>query len=341
MAQTDPKPDPTEIVFQTAIGYIASISLNVAVELRIADLLRNGPRTVEELAKESSSNADALYRCLRLLASTGIFEEGPGRTFTNTPASETLCVRGHDSVHDVVRWICDPLHFRVYAELEHSVRTGEPCFDRVYGKPVFEYIPTDPREAEIFNAAMTTYSATVIPAVLEAYDFGEIGTLVDVAGGHGEVLCSILEKYPKMRGVLTDVEHVLEGAAEVIGKHGVGDRVRREVVDFFRSVPSGGDAYIMKNIIHDWDDDRARLILTNIRDAMGDIRGKVILLESVIAPGNEPHLTKFVDIEMLALPGGRERTEEEFRALLESAGLRLTRVVETQSPLSVIEAVRS
>ncbi|MDX1388290.1 MAG: methyltransferase [Acidobacteriota bacterium] len=340
MAHSDKGPDPSQVVFQVAFGYMASITLNVAVDLRIADLLRNGPRPVAELAKQSSANEDALYRALRLLASLGIFKEGPGRTFENTPASETLCARGHDSVHDLIRWICDPFHFRAYAELEHSVRTGEPCFDKVFGKPIFEYMPNDPRESEIFNAAMTSFSAAVTPPALEAYEFDGIDVLVDVAGGHGEVLCSVLEKYPKMQGVLADLEHVLEGAGEVIGKHGVGDRVRREVIDFFESVPPGGDAYIMKHIIHDWDDDRARLILTNIREAMGDKKGKVILLESVITPGNEPDFGKFIDIEMLAFPGGKERTEEEFRGLFDSAGFRLTRVVETESPLSVVEAVR-
>jgi hypothetical protein len=337
--EAEKQPNPTELVFQLATGYIASITLNVVIELKIADLLDAGPRPVSELARDSAANEDALYRSLRLLASLGIFHEGPGRTFANTPASETLRARGHDSVHDVVRWICDPLHYRAYAELEHSVRTGKPCFDRVFGKPVFEFLPTDPREFEVFNSAMTNFSAGVVPAVLEAYDFGGIETLVDVAGGHGEVLCSILEKYPNMRGVLSDLEHVLDGAAEVIGSHGVGDRVRREPVDFFKSVPAGGDAYIMKHIIHDWDDNRARTILKNVRDAMGHHRGKLILIETVLSPGNEPHLGKFIDIEMLALPGGRERTADEFRALFESAGFQMTRVVETGTALDVVEAI--
>lgn len=337
-----PRPaEPADLVFQVALGYIASITLNVAIELRIADLLDNGPRPVAALAEESAADEDALYRALRLLASLGIFSEGPGRTFENTPASRTLRTRAEDSVHDAVRWICDPLHYRAYAGLAHSVRTGKPCFDEAFGKPVFDYLPTDPRESEVFNSAMTSYSAATIPAALAAYDFGGIELLVDVAGGHGEVLCSILEKHTKMRGVLADVQHVLDGAAEVIGRHAVGDRVRREVIDFFESVPAGGDAYIMKNIIHDWDNARARRILENVRRAMGDKPGKVILLETVVGPGNDPHLGKFLDIEMLALPGGRERSEEEFRALFASAGFRLTRVVATRSPLSVIEARRA
>ncbi|HXV75414.1 MAG TPA: methyltransferase [Candidatus Polarisedimenticolaceae bacterium] len=335
------EPGPRELLLRTGFGYVASITLNVAIELRIADLLGKGPRPIEELARQSSADEDALYRALRLLASLGIFVEDPRRTFGNTPASELLRARGDESLHDTIRWLSDPFHLRIYAELLHSVRTGEPCFDKLFGKPIFEYLPHDPRESEIFNSAMTNFSASLIPAVLDVYDFGGIGTLVDVGGGHGEILCSILEKYPRMNGVLCDLAHVLDGAAEVIGRHGVGDRLRREPIDFFEGVPAGGDAYILKHIIHDWDEARARTILENIATAIGDRPGRVLLIEMVLAPGNAPHLGKFLDIEMLALPGGRERSEEEFRSLFASAGFDLARVIETESPVCVIEAVPS
>jgi hypothetical protein len=175
---------------------------------------------------------------------------------------------------------------------------------------------------------------------LEAYDFSGIGTLVDVAGGHGQVLCSILAKYPKMHGILTDMEHVLVGARERIRLLNLETRCETVPCDFFKSVPAGGDAYIMKHIIHDWDDEKCLVILGNIRAALGAKNGKVILLEAVMPAGPEPHPAKFLDLEMLALPGGRERTEEEYRSLLARAGFRLTRVVPTKSPLSVIEAVK-
>jgi hypothetical protein len=185
---------------------------------------------------------------------------------------------------------------------------------------------------------MTNFSAGVAPAVLEAYDFSGIGTLVDVAGGHGMLLASILRKYPSMRGILFDAEHVIAGATapEVLG---VGSRVEKVGGDFFKAVPAGGDAYLMKHIIHDWNDERAGLILRNIRTALaGKPRGKVILVEAVIKPGNEPDLSKFIDIEMMLLPGGRERTEAEFKALFARNGFTLTRVVPTQAPLWVVEA---
>lgn len=348
-ASASPQPaNPAEPVFQAAFGFMPSICLNTAVELGIPDLLAAGPRPVSELARETKSNEDALYRTLRLLASVGIFTEsaprpdasGP-RTFAHTPASDTLRTDAPNSTRALARFVGDAFHFRVYAEYLYSVRTGRPCVDVVVGMPVFDYFATDKHELEIFNAAMVAISAQVVPAALEAYDFSGISTLVDVAGGHGSVICPILQKYPQMRGILTDLPHVLESATDCISRHGVQSRLERIPCDFFKSVPAGGDAYLMKNIIHDWDDEKCLVILDNIRKAMGATLGKVILLETVIISGNEPHLGKFLDIEMLAMPGGRERTEEEFGALFDRGGFRLTRVVPTKSPMSVIEAVKN
>ncbi len=332
------QPNPADLVLQVGAGYIASISLNVAVELGIPDLLAGGPRPIRDLAAQARVNEDALFRVLRLLASLGVFTESAPRTFANTPASETLRAGVPGSVRDLIRFWCDPFHFRIYAELMHSVRTGQPCADKVLGMPVFDYFGNDPRESEIFNRAMTSFSAIEVPAALEVYDFSGIGTLVDIAGGHGHMLCAILRTYPRMRGILTDLSHVLEGAAESIRRHGVESRVTVTACDFFKSAPPGGDAYIMKHIIHDWDDDKAGLILRNIHAALGAQQGKVILLEMLLTPGNDPHPAKFLDIEMLALPRGRERTAEEFAALFARAGFRLTRIVPTRSPISVIEA---
>jgi hypothetical protein len=186
---------------------------------------------------------------------------------------------------------------------------------------------------------MTNFSASLIPAVLDAYDFSGITTLVDVAGGHGEALVTILGRYPNMRGVLFDVDHVIEGATSRIAAMGLQNRCGTESGDFFTSVPRGGDAYLMKHIIHDWDDQRAGVILRNIRAALdGVARGKVILIESVIQPGNQADLAKVIDLEMLILPGGRERTADEFAALFASAGFEMTGITPTPSPVCVIEA---
>ena len=333
-------PTPGDHVLQISAGYIASICLNVAVELGIADRISAAPRAVSDLAQETETNEDALYRILRLLASVGVFVEAAPRAFAHTPASETLRSGAPGSMRDLVRWWCDPFHFRIYAELMHSVKTGQTCAEKVTLKPLFEYFPTDPRESEVFNHAMTSFSSVEVPAALEVYDFSGIGTLVDIAGGHGQMICTVLQKYPQMRGILTDLDHVLAGAAQAIRRAGLEDRCTLQTCDFFHSAPAGGDAYIMKHIIHDWDDPRALTILRNIHIAMGEKKGKVILLEMVLPPGNDPHPAKFLDIEMLTMVSGRERSEADFAELFQRAGFKLTRIVPTRMPISVIEAVK-
>jgi hypothetical protein len=321
---------------QLATGYILSSALQAATSLRVADALAEGARNVSELARRSGVDEDALYRVLRALASAGVFQEIAPRQFANNAPSEQLR-SGAPGLHEMVLWMTDAFHMNVYADIMHSVRTGKPAAEKTVGMPVFEYFPKEPELSERFNNAMTALSASVIPAVLEVYDFSGIGTLVDVAGGHGHVLMSILEAYPEMKGVLGDLPHVLAGAEPRIRARGLSNRCRTEAIDFFRAVPAGGDAYIMKHIIHDWDDERALVILRNIRKAMNP-GGRVILIESVLQPGNEPDFGKIIDIEMLLMPGGRERTEEEFRSLFERAGFRLTRILATRAPLSVVEA---
>jgi SAM-dependent methyltransferase len=324
-------------LMQLSTGYIASTVLYVAVRLRIPDRIESGTRGAAELARATGVNEDALYRVLRTLASFGIFEETAPREFSNNLASSMLRSNVPGSFYDMALWMTDPFHFQVYADAMHSVQTGKPAVEKTFGMPVFEYFPRHPEESEIFNNAMTAFSAVVIPAVLDVYDFSGIGTLVDIAGGHGRVLTSILQKYPAMRGVLFDLEHVLAGARPRIKELGLADRCQTVAGDFFKAVPEGGDAYIMKHIIHDWDDERALAILTNIRKAMKP-GGRVILLETIVLPGNQADFGKILDLEMLLMPGGRERTEEEFRALFARAGFPEMRVIRTESPLSVIES---
>jgi len=334
----NPEAAAIQLLNQAALGYVVSAALNVALELGIADLLADGPRSTVDLAKDAGVREDGLYRVLRALASAGIFEEQGRRMFAlNTPAS--MLRKGPASLHDLGLWMTDPFHFRVYAETLHSVQTGRPAAEKVTGMPVFEYFAREPKLSSVFNNAMTSWSGPTVAAALKAYDFSGIEMLVDVAGGHGYVLTSILRQYPAMRGVLFDLEHVIEGAGPLLEASGVADRVVTATGDFFDAVTPGADAYIMKNIIHDWNDDRALPILTNIWNAFEGRRdGRVILLEAVIPPGNQPDFGKLIDLEMLLIPGGRERTAEEFASLFESAGFELARIVPTESPLSVIEA---
>jgi hypothetical protein len=331
-------PDPTQHIFQLATGYVISTALQLAVQVGVADHLAAGPRTAQHLAAATGTNEDALYRVLRALASVGVFDEVEPRRFALTPAADILRKDSSRSVHDLVLFIADPLHLRVYADAIESLRTGKPAAETTLGKSVFEWFAEHPEYSSTFNNAMTNMSAALIPAVLEAYDFGDIGVLVDVAGGHGQVLTSILRKFPAMRGILMDLDHVIAGAKPKIEAAGVADRCQAVAGDFFKAVPSGGDAYVMKHIIHDWDDERAAQILRAIHTAMGSKHGKVILLEGVLAPGNEPGLGKIMDLEMLLLPGGRERSADEFRSLFDRAGFDLARIVPTASPVCVIEA---
>jgi ubiquinone/menaquinone biosynthesis C-methylase UbiE len=342
-AQGSPQPaapQPAERLMQFATGYMVSSALYGVTSLGIPDLLKSGSKSVDELALLTGSHEGALYRVMRALASIGLFAENPTRTFSLTPVSEPLCQDVPNSMRDMALWIADPFHFEVYGELSHSLRTGETVPEKIYGLPCFEYLAQDQEVGDRFNNAMTGFSATVIAAALEAYDFSCLSgkTLVDVAGGHGKVLTEILKKYPDVRGVLFDLEHVVQGARPRLQSEGLSTRCSIAHGDFFQTVPSG-DAYIMKHIIHDWDDAHALTILKNIHAAASP-GARLYLLEAVISLGNEPHLAKFIDIEMLVLPGGCERTEKEYRDLLSQAGFQLTKVVKTKSPLDLIEAIR-
>ena len=339
VTDTPPEVQAVQQLFQIATGYMASAALQTALKLQIPDRIAAGTTAVSELARDAGVDEDALYRVMRALASVGVFDERQPRTFELTLAGRML-QKGQPGVYDMGLWITSPFHFRVYAEMLNAVTTGTPAAERVIGMPVFEYFakPENKELSEIFNNAMTAFSADVAPAALEVYDFAGIDVLVDVAGGHGKVLTTILQRYPGMRGILFDLPHVIAGAAPVIDAAGVSDRCETMSGDFFKEVPEGS-AYIMKHIIHDWDDDRARTILGNIRARLqGKPNGKVILLDAVLQPGNAPDLGKLIDLEMMMMPGGRERSESEFRTLFSSAGFELTRVIPTRSPLSVIEA---
>lgn len=337
---TAQQPSPAEQLFQLSIGYMPAAAMYAVSKLNIADLLASGPQSVTTLAEARSVNADALYRTMRFLASFGIFKEVGLKHFALTPSSELLCTGRPDSIRDAVVWLSSPFHNRVFAELMYSVQTGIPAVEKVTGMKVFDYFGQDRQVFEEFNHGMTNFSAMFIPRVLEAYDFSGINTLVDVAGGHGLVLTSILQKYPQMRGMLFEMEKVIPEARQKIQELGLADRCPVVAGDFFAGIPAGGDAYIMQHIIHDWDDELALRILRNVRQALGSTpNGKVLILEDVIEPGDKQTLLKAVDIEMLIMPGGRERTEEEFRNLLKKAGFRLNRIVPTNAPVKVIEGV--
>jgi ubiquinone/menaquinone biosynthesis C-methylase UbiE len=340
-SQPSSSPDqgvPAETVLtQLMLGSLASQAVYVAAKLGIADLLVNGAKPVDELAKATETDAPSLYRVLRALASLGIFTEQNNRIFAMTPTAEPLRSDVPNSLRDVAIFMGEDWHWEVWGKTLHSVRTGKSAWAEIHDGQVFEYFETNPEASQIFNRAMSSFSGLATKAVVEAYDFTGIETLIDIAGGHGRMLTGVLEAHPSMRGVLFDLPHVIAGAREVVPTS-VSDRLEFATGDFFASVPSGGDAYIMKHIIHDWDDERALTILKNIKKAMKP-GGRVLVVEAVIAEGNNQDFGKLLDIEMLVSPGGKERTAAEYEELFSRARLRLTRIVPTKSPYSVIEAI--
>lgn len=330
---------PPQVVFMQMInGYWVSQSIYVAAKLGIADQLHDGPKSCEEISSLTGADRRSLYRLLRGLASIGVFAETEPDYFSLTPFAQFLRSDTPDSLQ-AVAVMSGEEHYRAWGDLLYSVKTGDNAFEQVYGMPIFPYYSQNPESAKIFDRAMTGYSSTEIEAVVASYDFSEIHTLVDVAGGHGSLLISILQKNPGLHGILFDLATVIEGAHALIQAGGVGDRCNLSAGDFFESVPKGGDAYILKHIVHDWGDEQAIAILKRCREVIPDA-GKILIVEQVIPPGNEPFMGKFLDLNMLVMcPGGCERTEVEYRAILLQAGFKLSKIVPTQTFASVIEGV--
>ena len=334
----DDAPAP-EALLRMMTGYWLSKSLNVAAELGLADLLRDGPRTTDDLAGACGAHAASLYRLMRALASVGVFTEMQGRRFGLTPMAELLRSDVPGSMRSLARMYGSE-QYRAWDDLLGSVRSGEPAFDRVFGASYFEFLAKTPQADAVFNDAMTGWTTQVADAVASAYDFAGFDTVVDVGGGHGLLITTILRANPTLRGVLLDLPHVIAGARPLIQAAGLEDRCETVGQDFFQSVTEGGDAYVLAQILHDWDDERARTILLNCKRAMRP-DGKILVVEQVLSPANEPSFGKWLDLHMLVLLTGRERTEAEYAALFETAGLRLANVIPTASGASIIEGVRS
>ncbi len=319
-------------------GRWVSQMIGLAAELGIADLLREGTRSAEELAQATGCHPRSLYRVLRALAGAGVFTHvEPGR-FGLNPMAECLRSDAPGSFRGMAIMVNREWTARSWANILHSARTGQTAFEQVFGIPIFDWFGKNPAEAEIFNDAMTSFSSVTGPAIAAGYDFSRFGTVVDVGGGHGQLLFEILRRHPSTGGVVSDLPHVMEGAREAIRRAGMDGRCRAEAADFFESVPAGGDAYMMKHILHDWDDERSARILANCRRRM-DGAGALLVVEHVLPAGLEPSFTSLMDIEMLVNASGQERTEEEFRRLYATAGFRLTRVIPTASPVSIVEGV--
>ncbi len=320
---------------QMITGYWLSQAIYAAAKFGIADYLRDGPKPVEELAEATSTNPDALYRLLRALASKGIFAEAESRRFSLTPLAEPLRSDVPGSKRALALMSGDE-QYRAWGEIVYSIQTGNTAFDKVFGKPIFDYLGENPDKARIFDAAMTGIHGRESDAILDAYDFAGIKVLADIGGGNGSQISGILQRYPNMQGILFDLPHVIERAKANIEAAGLADRCRLVGGSFFDEVPEGADAYVLRHIIHDWDDEKSLTILNNCRQAMSS-ESRVLVVESVIPQGNEPFGGKFLDLVMMLIPGGKERTEEEYRELFAKAGFELTRVVPTAAEVSIVE----
>ena len=330
---------PHFAMLQMVVGFWVSRAIYVAAKLGLADLVKDRPKTADEIARLTGTHAPSLYRVLRALASVGVFaDDGQGR-FTQTPLSETLRGDTPGSLRAMAMVELGQEHFPAWGNLMHSVKTGEIAFDNLFNQNAWEYYARNPEDASNFNKSMKGLTEMINGAVLSAYDFSGVNKLVDVAGGTGGLISAILTIHPQMRGVLFDLPHVIAEAGPLLDAAGVRNRCETASGDFFKSVPAGGDAYVMKWIIHDWDDAKSTVILENIRKAMNE-NGKLLLIETVIPEGNHPDLSKFLDLDMMVMTGGRERTEDEFNSLLAASGFELRRVIRTPSPVCVIEAVR-
>jgi len=334
-------PLPQEQMLALVTGHWVSQMLFAVAKLGVPDVLGTKALAPDAIAARVGANAVYLRRVLRALASSGVFSEDARGRFKLTTLGKTLR-SGRGSVRDFALMIVAPYQAQAWEALPEAIRTGKTAFDLRHGVANFDYLKAHPEDDRQFSASMASISGTENDAVARAYEFGRHKLLVDVGGAHGHLLATILRRYKKLRGVLYDQPQVVAGAAASGFVSAPGVRERCEVVggSFFDSVPAGADAYLMKYIIHDWDDAKCARILGHCRDAMAP-SGRVLVVDRVIQPGNGTDWSKWLDIQMMVGPGGQERTRAEFAALFASAGLRLVAAHATQSPLSVLEAERA
>jgi SAM-dependent methyltransferase len=332
---------PPIALFRLVTGYYVSRAIHVVATLGIADLLSQGPRGCDGLAAATGTQAPTLRRVMRLLVSAGVFSENENEQFGLTPLGECLRSEGPGSMR-ATALLFGGMAQEAWRDLLHSVRTGEPAFERAFGMDTFAYMAQHPEEAANFDKAMANFTAHIAGAVAAVYPFSQIHTIVDVGGGNGVLLSGILRAHPGLRGILFEQPEAAERAKTEIARIGLGQRCDVIGGDFFREVPVGADAYILKHVIHDWSDERAATILRNCHRAMGS-GGKLLILEGIYPPRIDTSDASVGaasnDVNMLVCTGGRQRSESEFRTLLETSGFRLTRIIPTPARISVIEAL--
>jgi DNA-binding Lrp family transcriptional regulator len=319
-------------------AFVVSRVVYAAAKLGLADALAEGPRSAAELADRLKLHAPSLHRLMRTLAGLGILTEQDARRFALTPLGAALKTGAPGAARSSLLWFGGPWVSGAWDQIMHSLETGKPGMEKAWGMPLFDRLAQHPEVASLFSETMMGLHGAEPPAVAEAYDFSGFGTIVDVGGANGNLLAAILSRHAGPRGVLFDRAHVVLDAPALLKAHGVNERVTIEAGDFFQCVPAEGDAYVLSHIIHDWTEEQCLTILGHCRKVMKP-DGRLLLIEMVLPPGDVPHPGKLLDVTMLVMTDGQERTEAEYADLLSRAGFRLGRVMPTKSAASIVEAV--
>lgn len=323
-------------VISMSLGYVMGQALHAAAKLGVGDALAAGPLSADDVAANTSSHAPSMRRLLRTLASGGIVNQADDGRYSLTTLGETLRRDAAGSVHSAVVWVSEPMHYATCGDLAETVRTGVPAFERLFGKPYFEYLAADPGAGRVWDAGMACFSAIEDGPIARGYQFPKGATVIDVGGGQGGFLAEVLTADASLTGVLFDLPEVVAEPRRLLDAR-LEARFSTAAGDFFESVPAGGDVYVYKRVLHDWDDDHCVTLLRRCRDVISN-RGRVLVIDAVIPPGNEPHPAKIVDIVMMGILSGRERTEAELASLFARAGFTLQRVIPTHSMLAIAEA---
>lgn len=337
-SQTEGHTSPQAQLGEMIVGFRRTQLIHVAAKLGIADLLKDGPKSCDEMAVAAGVHSRSLYRVLRALASLGIFAETLDGEFELTTLAEPLQTEVPGSLRAWAIMWGEEWMWRPWGEILHTVVTGENPFGRLFGAGFFDYLSKNPEASKTFNSAMTSRSENEVAAVLAVYDFAGASIIVDVGGGEGTLIAAILKTYPELHGILFDSPSVIESSRNLIQAQGVAARCKLVGGDFFSAIPPGGDCYIFHRVIHNWHDDSATSILRNCRCVMPD-NGKLIIVDGIVPPGNAPSYTKLLDIHMMLTFEALQRSEGEFRSLLADAGFKLNRVLQTNAGVSVIEAI--
>jgi hypothetical protein len=328
-----------QVLMQMLTGFWVSQALYSVAKVGVADQLKEGPQSVADLARKLNANEENLFRVMRALASLGIFQETADRVFELTPVAALLISDSPNSMRPIALMLGKE-NYQAWGNLDRAIQYGESPFEITYGMNAYEYFEKHPDAAENFNSAMTALVSNDNAAILEAFDFSEFHTIVDVGGGHGMLLSAILKRYEALTGVLFDLPHVVANAKTLLQSHGIAERCRIESGNFYEAVPLGGDAYLLSRVLHGFSDELCSRILRCIHTAIPP-QGKLLVMESILQPGNDlaTAKTKLMDVNMLVFaPGGRDRTYEEYDHLLGQSGFQLHRVVTTESGIAVLEA---